>query len=86
MVDKVRIKWPDGKITELDSVKTNQTVIAHRNEGIADDAHATPRKRLLFQQQTNQDLKIDFKHTENAFVDFDRDRLTYQMLSTQARR
>ncbi|HMQ00710.1 MAG TPA: VCBS repeat-containing protein, partial [Cyclobacteriaceae bacterium] len=26
---------------------------------------------------------IKFKHTENSFVDFDRDRLTYHMLSTQ---
>ena len=31
----------------------------------------------------NELLLKDYRHIENTFVDFDRDRLTFQMISTQ---
>ena len=83
VLDKARIVWPDGKVTELDSVKTNQTLTLYQKDGKAAESKTPELKRLLFQQQSNQSLNIDFKHTENAFVDFDRDRLLYHMVSTQ---
>jgi len=38
VVDKVRIKWPNGKVTELDSVKTNQTLTLYQKDGKAEGA------------------------------------------------
>lgn len=83
VVDKVKIKWPDGKVTVLDSVKTNQTLVVQQKSGKAEAPVKIEKKEMLFQVQSNQSLGIDFKHIENSFVDFDRDRLTYFMLSTQ---
>ena len=83
VVDKVRIKWPDGTVTELDSVKTNQTLTVYQKDGKVDKPKTAVPKRPLFQQQSNQNFKIDFRHTENAYVDFDQDRLIYHMLSTE---
>ncbi|HEV8513483.1 MAG TPA: CRTAC1 family protein, partial [Cyclobacteriaceae bacterium] len=83
VADKVRIKWPDGMVTELDSVKTSQTLVVQQKSGKPEVRGRMEKKKMLFQLQSNQELGIDFKHTENEFVDFDRDRLTYFMLSTQ---
>jgi hypothetical protein len=82
-VDRVTIKWPNGKVTTLDSVKTNQIIVADQKDGKKSEPSKADKKEKLFQAQSSRDLRIDFRHTENAFVDFDRDRLTYHMLSTQ---
>jgi len=84
LVDKVRIEWPDGKVTEMDSVKVNQTIIAQQKNGKTLQSQAVNQnKKLLFTVQSNENLGIDFRHSENNFVDFDRDRLIYHMLSTE---
>jgi len=51
VVDKVRIKWPNGKVTELDSVKTNQTLTLYQKDGKAEGAKTEGSGRFLFQQQ-----------------------------------
>ncbi|HTH58085.1 MAG TPA: VCBS repeat-containing protein [Cyclobacteriaceae bacterium] len=86
VVDKVKIRWPDGKITELDSVKTNRTIVALQKDGKKTTEKPLGKSEKLFVPQTNSDFKIDFKHTENDFVDFDRDRLIYHMLSCEGPR
>ena len=83
VVDKVKIKWPDGKVTELDSVNTNQTIIAKQKDGKPEKPIPIGNGKKLFELQPNQKFGIDFKHTENEFVDFDRDRLIYHMLSCE---
>jgi len=83
-VEKIYIEWPDGRITEMDSVKTNQTISVSQKEGIVKKKQNTPPAlNKLVSPVSVKDFKVDFKHTENAFVDFDRDRLIYHMLSTE---
>ena len=83
VVDKIKIEWPDGKVTEMDSVKTNQTIIAQQKNGKFLPTNFSEKNKKLFTLQSNQNFGIDFKHKENEFVDFDRDRLIYHMLSTE---
>lgn len=82
VVDKVIIEWPDGKITELDSIKTNQVLTLKQQDGVPKPSMVSESKSLLFTEQMDR-LGIDYKHHENEFVDFDRDRLIYQMYSTE---
>jgi hypothetical protein len=82
-VDKVTIEWPDGTTTELDSVKTNQ-ILTLRQEDSKPKHQAKPTStKKMFTLVDAKDKGIDFKHNENDFVDFDRDRLIYHMLSTE---
>jgi enediyne biosynthesis protein E4 len=84
VVEKVTIEWPDGKITEMDSVTTDQTVTVQQKNGKTWQSQTVNEKRkMVFTVQPNQSFGIDFKHKENDFVDFDRDRLIYHMLSTE---
>ncbi len=78
-VDSVVVQWPSLKRTRLYSVKTNQTLELNESDGI--------NEKSTFDYESSPVYKtieaMPFKHKENPFVDFDRDRLLFQMLSTQ---
>ncbi|MFN3998352.1 VCBS repeat-containing protein [Algoriphagus sp.] len=83
-VDLIQILWPDGKYTELKDQAVDQLL-----ELKWEDANELPAGKSFFSTNpTPQFSKVDnpgleFIHKENDFVDFDRDRLTYFMFSTE---
>ena len=79
--------WSNGKETILKDVQPNQQLTIKQADAIAQpalDSRLTTYDPLFTQSNTNYGL--DFIHKENDFVDFDRDRLIFQMLSTQGPR
>jgi enediyne biosynthesis protein E4 len=84
MVDEVQVRWPDGKITLLNDVTADQALVLKWEEAEEAEAgfsfFAEPTEQIF--KKSDQKI-IDFTHKENQFVDFDRDRLTYHMLSTE---
>ncbi len=84
IIDSLIVEWYDKKYTVMTDVPTNQTLrLAHRDatETPVAMAYQAGRQAGVFREM-KQPVAI-FKHTENAFVDFDRDQLIYHMLSTQ---
>jgi hypothetical protein len=81
-VDKVVVEWPDGRVTELDSVKANQTIQLKQSEARSGTRSIANPPLALFELVEGK-LGLGFRHTENDFVDFDRDRLIYHMLSVE---
>ena len=78
---QIVVKWPSGKQTRLENVNANQMLILKEEDaagavkdynGIIKGAHFEDVSHLL-----------DYVHTENNYVDFNRERLNYNMLSTQ---
>ncbi len=72
-IDKVEIRWPDGKVQTLENQPANKRIVM-------DIADAKPGQwpRLasgepLFQAASN--MGIDFKHLDDDFNDFTRERL-----------
>jgi hypothetical protein len=88
LLDRLTVTWPDGSVTVLDSVKTNQTLSLNQADGGFLPARSGIRKARA--KSTLEDISkthlIDFTHRENNFVDFDRDQLIYHMLSTEGPR
>ena len=76
----VEVLWPSGKITRLEHVKVNQTIHLKETDGIENVKNPETPSPTHF---TKSELNIPFKHVENRFVDFDRDRLLPHMLSTE---
>src|SRR5260221_6294319 len=86
-VEKISIEWPDGRVTEMDSVKTNQTIRVNQKEASTKSKGIKiSQLNKLFSLVLVKDVDVDFKHTEDVFVDFDRDRLIYHMLSIEGPR
>lgn len=83
-VDSLVVEWYDGKVTVLTDIPTNQTLrLKHSDaqKAVPITTGELPGKSFFRPVLDKQGLS--FRHQENAFVDFDRDRLLYHMLSTQ---
>lgn len=83
-IASIEILWPDGKYTELKNQAADQLLTLKWEE-----AGELPEGKSFFEKTSNQQFSkikttgLNFLHEENAFVDFDRDRLTYFMFSTE---
>jgi hypothetical protein len=82
-VDSVVVNWPDGKCTVLRNVAANQFLKLDQKDA-SDKRWTVPeKKQTLVFQKTEKISGLDFKHNENDFNDFERDRLLFQMLSNE---
>lgn len=83
-LEKIEVLWPDGKFTELKNQAVDQLLVLKW-----EDAVDMPEGKSFFEKSAAPQFEIienpglEFTHTENSFVDFDRDRLTYFMFSTE---
>ncbi|MBL7862650.1 MAG: VCBS repeat-containing protein [Cyclobacteriaceae bacterium] len=84
-VDSILVLWPDGRETRLNNVATNQVIhLKHRDSSERKHSETGNDGQLLFTQASLPG--ISFKHEESDFVDFDRDKLLFHMLSTEGPR
>lgn len=86
-LERLEVRWPDGRSTVLDKVPTNQ--LLHLKQ--ADARSATPPVPSLADETTvlpvfgqlTDSLGLQFRHRESDFSDFDRDYLLLQMYSNE---
>lgn len=71
-VDKLVVRWPDGKTQTLTNVAANQRLVLKQTDASGYVAHIGPDKpaTTLFSEKTNT-AGIKFAHTENEFNDFE---------------
>lgn len=83
-VEQVRVQWPDGKETIINNVATNRLLALDQRDAVdvlaPNSIHATP----IFEKVVSS--PVNHKHQESNFVDFDRDKLMYHMLSAEGPR
>ncbi|MCK0158250.1 VCBS repeat-containing protein [Cellulophaga sp. F20128] len=76
---ELQVIWPDGKTQYLNGVSANQTLVLYYKDAIEkrlDVKSTTP----IFEDIT-ETAKINFKHIENDFNDFDRESLLPHKMS-----
>jgi len=76
----IKVIWSSGKVSDLKNTKTNQQILVEEKD--AKNAEENKGESIKVAQLQLSQL-IDYKHEENAYVDFNRERLNYHMLSTQ---
>ena len=84
-VDSLIVIWPDGTSSKFENVQANQLITIEEGSAPKEDrdlASLTDDESVLFTEITDA-TGANFIHTENDFVDFDRDRLMYHMLSVE---
>jgi hypothetical protein len=81
VVDSVRVQWPDGRVSAASGPAADGLVTVRQSDAVASapsrSTNATP---MLVAVDT---AVIAFRHRENRFVDFNRERLLPKMLSTE---
>ncbi len=78
--EEVKVVWPSGKVTRMVNVATDQTLTLVETDAQATDA---PAETKLARTLLSQENRLDYSHKENTFVDFDRDRLVFHMISQE---
>jgi hypothetical protein len=80
LLDSLQIRWPNGKVSTLTSVKVNQHLqLSPGTEATVWKSPSSAEATLL----RLSDVKIPFQHRESDFIDFDRDRLRFWMVSNE---
>lgn len=82
VIDTLEVKWPDGRVSVLKDVAVGgltEVRVAEATLRQAKDKGQGTRTRFR-----NESVKgVEFIHRESDFVDFDRDRLLYNMVSNE---
>ncbi len=82
-IDTIWVEWPDSKATLLTNVPADQLVNLYQKEATSINVGQRGESSRPFFQNTNELKGIDFSHVENEFVDFNRDRLLFNMVSNE---
>ena len=81
-IDSIKIVWPDGMTQWLGPTAVNQTIILDQK----DEPNGMVHQMTTAIQEELENITIkglQFIHTENVFNDFERDRLLFNMISTE---
>jgi hypothetical protein len=89
-LDAVMVRWPDGRVQRMTNVPANQRlVVRHAETALPDasDASVLPAvpEAQRFTDATDE-VALDYRHEENAFVDFERQQLIPKKVSTEGPR
>jgi len=78
-LDSVKIIWPDNQVTLLEGIASNQELKPKRETG------DSLKKRVLSNELPlrKSELNLPFSQIHNDFIDFDRDRLRFWMISDE---
>ena len=83
-IDQITVLWPDGSMSRTGTLQADQTVVLKWEDSTAmDSTDSFFEKRPPAFFHRSQSAELDFVHQENPMVDFDRDRLTFHMYSTE---
>ena len=84
MIDTLEIIWPDGRITTRTSIPTDQFLtFNHENSSNKEQVAKEPFGRFTLLKDITNQAGIDFRHHENEFVDFNRDKLLFHMVTSE---
>jgi len=73
-IDSLKVIWPDGKEQTLQALQANQTIrLSYQEAKTQPKTKPADRQTAYFTPVPNR-LGIDFKHQENTFLDFKRDK------------
>ena len=85
VVDTLQIIWPDGAIQDLTHVKANQRLIIQQTTAAKNIKPLLPDSSSfipLFKNYVDS-IRLEYKHAENRFVDFNTQPLIPHEISTQ---
>jgi hypothetical protein len=82
-IDSIRIEWTDDRSTLLTNALTNQLInIFEKDASVGKTILKSVVQSTTLTKVSNL-LGLQFGHEENEFVDFDRDRLLFNMISNE---
>lgn len=81
-IDSLTVIWPDQRRQTLSGLPVNRIIQVWQKDALEKEIPAPAPPPGLF-SEVLENTGISFLHRENEYVDFNRERLLYHMLSTQ---
>jgi hypothetical protein len=82
-IDSLVVRWPDGKVGVQRGPALDRVVTVRQIESGARPPAQAPAGRATLLTDVTAEVGLDYVHRENAFVDFERERLMPKLLSTE---
>lgn len=91
-IDTLWVRWPDGRLSRMLNVETNQQVALNQDQARRDTAWSQLWQRQSLPSGTDtaalleditENFALDWKHNENDYADFSREQLLFHMRSTE---
>ncbi len=82
-IDSIVIQWPDGRVSTRTNVPVNQMLDVSQKDAVAVRTKAVTNPAATLFTSVSNFPSVNFTHQENDFVDFDRDRLLFNMASNE---
>ena len=82
-IDSLIVNWSDGKCSVIYDVEVNQFLVLDEKKLPGKYIQVQEKQTSPVFQKTDQIKGLDFIHKENDFVDFERDKLIFQMFSNE---
>jgi enediyne biosynthesis protein E4 len=79
-IDSVFVLWPNGKISKLTDVSPDQLLVLDPSTATEKEHILTPENSTILKASS---VQLPWKHQESDFIDFDRDRLRFHMISNE---
>jgi hypothetical protein len=82
-IDSLLIRWPNLKMQRLKNIKVDTVLVLQQKDATIPFVPVKATKPVLYKNVTATQIKGNITHHENAFIDFDNERLIPKMLSTE---
>ena len=81
-VKNLTVTWNSGKVSSLSDIEANQVITVKESDAVVASVVLPSTTPTLF-TDVSENYQLTFKHQENPYVDFNRDRLIFHMKSTE---
>src|SRR6266536_94228 len=85
-IDSVKVQWPNGRESLLKNLLPNQTIAIKQSNPSYPSIEDYSKKINGIFKDTHINYKIDFEHKEDDYTDFDKQKLSFFMHSTEGPR
>jgi hypothetical protein len=82
LIDSIHVLWPSKKSQKIYNIEASQTIQFNEAEARLNDQNSASEFESVFYDISEKDL-INYKHNENLFNDFNRERLIPYMVSRE---
>ena len=82
-IDSLVVNWPIGTFSVIYDVEINQFLYLNEKDFIEKNIKVPEKQTSQIFQKSDKIIGLDFIHKENDFVDFERDKLIFQMFSNE---
>ncbi|MEO5817698.1 MAG: VCBS repeat-containing protein [Gemmatimonadaceae bacterium] len=83
VIDSLRVVWPDGRVSVKQHLPANQLVTVRQAEATLPGATSPLKAIATLLVDVTDRAVLGFKHQENEFIDFERERLMPKLVSTE---